>query len=116
IGDWLKTNGEAIYSSRPFLVYGEGNITRASRDPTAKGSDIQQFSARDIRFTTSHDGKMLYATALGWPTEGSLLIHTLYRGNPYLPVPVCGVQLLGSPGDIHFTQQPDGLRLVLPAM
>src|SRR6185312_8202613 len=30
IGDWLKTNGEAIYSSRPFLVYGEGNITRAS--------------------------------------------------------------------------------------
>jgi hypothetical protein len=42
------------------------------------------------------------------------MIHTLYRGNPYLPAPVCRVQLLGSPGDIGFAQQLDGLRLTLP--
>jgi alpha-L-fucosidase len=115
IGAWLKVNGEAIYASRPFTVYGEGPIrTRGARDPTAKGSDIQAFNAQDIRFTTSHDGSILYTTALGWPSDGSLLIHTLYRSNPYLPVPVCRVQLLGSPGDIAFAQQPDGLRLTLP--
>lgn len=116
IGDWLKVNGDAIYASRPFTVYGEGNTSRAPRNPMAKGSDIQTFTAQDIRFTTSRDGSILYATALGWPSDGSLLIHTLYRDNPYLQVPVCGVQLLGSPGDIKFAQQPDGLRLTLPAV
>jgi hypothetical protein len=52
---------------------------------------------------------------LGWPADSSLLIHTLYRGNPYLPAPVCRVKLLGSPDDIGFAAQPDGLRLTLPA-
>ncbi len=116
IGAWLKVNGEAIYGSRPFTVFGEGATrTRAPGAVNGKGSDIQSFNAHDIRFTTSHDGSILYAAALGWPSEGSLLIHTLYRGNPYLPTPVCRVQLLGSPGDISFASQPDGLRLTLPA-
>lgn len=26
IGNWLKLNGEAIYDTRPFKVYGEGTI------------------------------------------------------------------------------------------
>jgi len=116
IGAWLKVNGEAIYNSRPFTVFGEGATrTRAAGAVNGKGTDIQTFNAKDIRFTTSHDGSVLYATALGWPSEGSLLIHTLYRGNPYLPTPVCRVQLVGSPGDIAFAPQPDGLRLTLPA-
>jgi len=115
IGAWLKVNGEAIYGSRPFTVFGEGNVSRRPRNPAMKGSDIQTFTAEDIRFTTSHDGRILYATALGWPSGGSLLIHTLFRGNPYLPTPVCRVRLLGSPGDIEFAEQPDGLRLTLPA-
>jgi alpha-L-fucosidase len=115
IGAWLKVNGEAIYASRPFTVFGEGSTSRRPRNPTAKGSDIQTFTAQDIRFTTSHDGSIVYATALGWPSDGSLLIHTLFRGNPYLPTPVCRVELLGSPGDIKFAQQPDGLQLTLTA-
>jgi alpha-L-fucosidase len=115
MGAWLKVNGEAIYASRPFTVYGEGPIRARRGDPTAKGSDIQAFNAQDIRFTTSHDGSVLYAMVLGWPADSSLLIHTLYRGNPYLPAPVCRVKLLGSPDDIGFAAQPDGLRLTLPA-
>ena len=27
IGNWLKLNGEAIYDTRPFTVYGEGNFS-----------------------------------------------------------------------------------------
>jgi alpha-L-fucosidase len=116
IGAWLKVNGEAIYASRPFTVYGEGPLrTRGPRDPTAKGSDIQAFTAEDIRFTTSHDGSILYATALGWPAGGSLVVHTLYHANPYLPASVCRVQLLGSDQKIAFAQQPDGLHLTLPS-
>jgi alpha-L-fucosidase len=114
MGLWLKLNGEAIYGSRPFAVFGEGP-TREPKNPTAKNSDIQTYAAEDIRFTTSHDGRLLYATALGWPSGDSLVIHTLFRANPYLAAPVCSVKLLGPTTDIPFAQRPDGLHLVLPS-
>jgi len=114
MGAWLKLNGEAIYGTRPFTVFGEGP-TKAPKNSTEKNSDIQTYTAEDIRFTTSLDGTALYATALGWPAGSSLTIHTLFRANPYLPAPVCSVQLIGSTSDIHFTQQTDGLHLTLPS-
>jgi alpha-L-fucosidase len=112
MGDWLQVNGEAIYGSRPFAVFGEGP-TKGPANPTAKNSDIQEYTAQDIRFTTSQDGKILYAAALGWPQNGSLVMHTLFRTNPYLPAAVCSVQLIGSTDAIPFNQQPDGLHLTL---
>ena len=115
MGDWLKLNGEAVYDSRPFTVFGEGP-TKAPRNSTEKNSDIQTYTAEDIRFTTSRDGRVLYAAALGWPASGSLTIHTLFRANPYLPAPVCAVELLGSPTAISFRQGTDGLHLTLPAV
>ena len=114
MGDWLKPNGEAIFGSRPFTVFGEGP-TKAPKNSTEKNSDIQTYTAEDIRFTTSKDGKVLYAIALGWPTSGKLLIHTLYRGNPYLGAPICSVDLIGSSATLTFSQLPDALHLTLPA-
>jgi alpha-L-fucosidase len=113
MGEWLNTNGEAIYRSRPFTVFGEGP-TKAPRNSTEKNSDIQSYTPQDIRFTTSHDGQTLYATELGWSTTHSLIVHTLFRSNPYLSAPVCSVQLIGSSGTIPFTQETDGLHLTLP--
>jgi alpha-L-fucosidase len=109
MGAWLKTNGEAIYGSRPWLVYGEGP-TKVSG--TAKNSDQQEFTAEDIRFTT-HNGA-LYAIALGWPASGDLRIRSLARGMPYLKGPVCEVKLLGSDDPVSWRQEPDGLHIELP--
>lgn len=114
MGDWLKPNGEAVFGSRPFTVFGEGP-TKAPKNSTEKNSDIQTYTAEDIRFTTSGDGEVVYAAALGWPTSGKLLIHTLYRGNPYLTAPVCAVDLIGSPTTISFSQLPDALHLTMPS-
>ncbi|MDP9050078.1 MAG: alpha-L-fucosidase [Acidobacteriota bacterium] len=116
MGDWLKVNGQAVYDSRPFTVFGEGP-TKAPKNSTEKNSDIQAYTAEDIRFTTSRDGKILYATTLGWPASGALTIHTLYRGNPYLPTPVCSVDLLGSTSPaIQFRQLADGLHLTFSGL
>jgi alpha-L-fucosidase len=114
IGAWLNLNGEAIYGSRPFAVFGEGP-TKAPKNSSEKNSDIQTYTSQDIRFTTSHDSRILYAIALGWPADDALVVHTLFRGNPYLSAPVCSVQLIGSRDAIPFTQQPDGLHLTLPS-
>ncbi len=113
IGDWLHTNGEAIYGTRPFALFGEGP-TKAPKNSTEKNKDIQAFTPEDIRFTVSPDHRYVYAIALGWPPSGSLTIHTLFKGNPYLITPVCAVDLLGHPGLIPFEQADYGLHLSLP--
>ncbi len=111
MGAWLQTNGEAIYGTRPWILYGEGPTLVSNG--LEKNSDRQSYTAEDIRFTTH--GGTLYATALGWPANGRLLIHTLWRGTPYLSGPVCKVELLGARQTIPFHQQADGLYLTLPS-
>ena len=109
MGRWLQANGEAIYGSRPWLLYGEGPTTVKSH---ALYTDQQQFTPEDIRFTT-HNGA-LYAIALGWPGNGTLRVHTLWRGTPYLDGLICSVQLLGTPGSLAAEQRNDGLYIHLP--
>ncbi len=110
MGRWLETNGEAIYGSRPWLLYGEGPTTVKSH---ALYTDQQQFTPEDIRFTT-HNGA-LYAIALGWPAAGELRIHTLWQGTPYLDGPICSVQMLGSANTLAAEQRSDGLHIQLPS-
>lgn len=110
MGQWLSVNGEAIYGSRPWLVFGEGPTSDAAS--AVKGNDNKTFTAQDIRFTT-RDG-FLYAIALGWPADGKLTIRILSAGTPYLPRPITQVQLLGSQESLVWKQTADGLELTLP--
>ena len=109
IGAWLRVNGEAIYQTRPWLLYGEGPTKVAS---AAMNTDRQEFTPQDIRFTTH--GDVLYAIALGWPTTGELRIHSLWKGTPYLPGPVCSVRLIGTDTPTPWSQEGDGLHIHLP--
>ena len=65
IGKWLTVNGEAIYDSRPWKVFGEGptEVTTGAFTDTKR----QMFGERDIRFTTR--GDILYATVLAIPEK-----------------------------------------------
>jgi alpha-L-fucosidase len=111
IGAWLNVNGEAIYGSRPWKLYGEGPTL--VKNGLEKNSDKQDFTSQDIRFTTHNH--LLYATALGHPTDETLVIHSLWKNTPYLNGPVCRVDLLGVPEHINFMQQDNGLQLSLPS-
>jgi alpha-L-fucosidase len=109
LSDWFGVNGEAIYGTRPWLVYGEGPLR-------AKGGAFKEnfnFTAKDIRFTTK--GKTLYAIALGWPEEDRFIIRSLAKTRDASVNQIKRVELLGGKGELKFTQTADALTVELPA-
>lgn len=89
IGRWFEINGEAIYGSRPWKKFGEGE-------------------SPGFRFTSK--GRDLYAIALSWPS-GQAAITSLGASEGR----VTRVQLLGVRGNLKFIQRADGLTIELPA-
>jgi alpha-L-fucosidase len=110
VGGWLKVNGDAIYGTRPWTNFGEGPTkveAGAFHDTQTK-----PYTAYDFRFTTK--GKTLYAIEMAWPTEGEAVIHTL-SDKVVGARKVGAVSLLGTPAELSFTQQADGLHIHVPA-
>ena len=110
VGAWLKVNGDAIYGTRAWRIYGEGptEVEAGSFHDT----DTQDYTPEDFRFTTK--GAMLYATEMSWPTDGQAVIRSLSSGVAGTSK-VESVALLGSDTPIKFEQKPDGLHLQVPA-
>lgn len=86
IGAWLKINGEAIYGTRPWKIYGEGPTSIPAGAHTDKKRPA--FTGEDIRFTTQRD--VLYATVLG-PLKDRLVRIASLSGKA-----VTSIELLGS--------------------
>ncbi len=118
IGAWLKINGEAIYATRPWKTYGEGPSTKLQEKGHFGGqSDTQKkpFTAEDIRFTQSKNGKTLYAIALAYPADGKILVKSLAKVPEDKSANVVKkVWLLGHSGKLEWTQSADGLLVNLP--
>jgi alpha-L-fucosidase len=108
VGAWLNVNGEAIYGTRPWRIYGEGPTKVAAG--SFHDTDTANYKPEDFRFTTK--GDVLYAIGLASPTNGEAVIHSLVRsvGSER----VRSVALLGSDAKLQFNQHADGLHVQLP--
>ena len=111
IGQWLAINGEAIYGTRPFEVYGEGP-TAVIEGPFAD-EKRKPFTAEDVRFTTK--AGQLYAIVLDWPASGRVTIRSLASKSAYGTGEVATVELLGSKDVVNWSRDETGLTVDLPA-
>jgi alpha-L-fucosidase len=109
VGSWLTVNGDAIYGTRPWKVYGEGPTKVAVG--SFHDTDTATYTSEDFRFTTK--GNALYAIELGWPPNREAFIHSL--GTAVGSQKIESVALLGSDTKLPFQQQPDGLHIHLAA-
>ena len=108
LADWTTINGEAIYGTRPWQIFGEGPAK-------VRGGAFKEdytYTAKDIRFTTK--SRTLYAIALGWPKDGKVVIHSLARTDDASANHIERVELIGHKGALKFTQSADGLTAELP--
>lgn len=113
-GAWLKLNGEAIYGTRPWKVYGEGPAKFAEGEHRFKHEHHTEYDdaesvAADIRFTAKEE--VLYAISLGWPEDNTFRIETLRRGNPYEPRAIATVDFISGSGKIDWMQTDKALEL-----
>jgi len=108
IGRWLSVNGEAIYGSRPWKVFGEGPTKVVAG--SFKDVDRDPFTAEDIRFTTK--GDVLYAVVLSVDTVGEVLIRSLGSSSALHPGQIGQVSVLGG-SDLEFERTAEGLRVRL---
>lgn len=115
IGEWMAVNGEAIYSTRPWKIFGEGPISGADIKLNGQGFNEGTYTkatAEEIRFTQTP--KHLYAISLAWPEDGNISVKALADCSELYPGKIKNVELLGY-GKVTFKRDASGLHVTLPS-
>ncbi|WP_297086549.1 alpha-L-fucosidase [uncultured Draconibacterium sp.] len=117
IGAWMKLYGEAIYDTRPFVAFGEGE-TKLVRDPADAWNEygaikkgIWNLNAKDVRFTQKDD--VVYAIQLGWPgSQAEITLKTF--AEKAKDVKIKKISVLGCKEQIKWKKTGEGLTLTSP--
>lgn len=111
MGAWLEVNGDAIYGTRPWTIFGEGP-TRLSEG----GHKIEKikiaYTNTDIRFTKKSE-KEIYAIVLDKP-EDETVIKSFSTLLGVLNSKIEKIKLLGSNEEIKWERNEKGLIIETP--
>jgi alpha-L-fucosidase len=106
VGKWFDVNGEAIYGTRPWYMFGEGNGEIGAHDLESS------LTAKDFRYTTKNG--YLYAFVMDWPTgKKPVEFPNLTAMNTRI-TEVVSVELLGHKSDLKWENTGDGLLVYFP--
>lgn len=116
IGEWLKINGESIYGTRPWKVFGEGPAVDQAKPLNTFGFNEggETYSGSDIRFNCKGD-KTIYVTVMSG-IEGRTVVKSMGRKGGLLgKKKIRSVQMLGCDEKIEWKQGDDALVIEKPS-
>jgi alpha-L-fucosidase len=109
MGAWLKINGEAIFETRPWEIYGEGT-TVVGAEVGSFNENNKPMSASDIRFTTKKNA--LYVHFLDWPGAHSVVtVRSLSKGKLR---GIESVKMLATSEPLKWSQDEKGMHITMP--
>lgn len=113
IGKWLSINGEAIYGTRPWKIYGEGPTVQF--EGAHQESKNKSYTADDVRYLIGvQDSRTpFYAIALDW-ADTEFHFPSLSSGSTKKYKKVNQVKMLGYDGELVWSQSKDGLTIKSP--
>jgi alpha-L-fucosidase len=119
VGEWLRTNGQAIYGSHAWKIPGEGQRSNDGHLRKIPGGALREphvrfrYASSDFRFTVGKDGS-LYAVCMTVPNPGEKL-NIASLGKSGLGKDIAEVTLLGHiASSIEFSQNDEALTVTCP--
>ena len=113
MGSWLEVNGEAIYKTRPWTIFGEGPTRIPAGGHKIEEKGKIEYTNLDIRFTRKSDTEF-FAIVMDKPNT-KLQINTLSTLLGVLNANIEKVELLGSTESLDWERNGDGLVIKAPA-
>jgi alpha-L-fucosidase len=111
-GAWLNDNGEAIYATEPWKIYGAGGETVGGHF-NERTADSAPWSDDVHRFTCSKDGKTIYIHIFGNPATKAIRIKELADKNLFTGK-VKKVSLIGCSETLKWSMKSDALLVNMP--
>ncbi|MBI9064437.1 MAG: alpha-L-fucosidase [Marinilabiliaceae bacterium] len=131
IGAWVNLNSEAIYGSKPWLIYGDNldsyllpeneGISETDLKKLKEQKKSGHFNERtlaspayghdEVRFVTKNNA--LYAIVLN-PEAGAIELPSLGLNSKQRPGKITSIRMIGSDEQIEFEQHTDKLILIVP--
>ena len=111
ISNWIPVNGEGIYGTRPWKIYGENPGNVVSLKERIRFDENYKYNAQNIRFTSK--GETLYVFCLDTP-QRDIKITSLGSKTKLNDKTVASVKMLGSNEKLVWKQTEDALVISKP--
>ena len=113
VAKWTPVNGEGIYGTRPWKIYGEGpSMIKQARGTFGGVRDVRPYQSKDIRFTMK--GDTLFAFCMGKPQE-DIKIGSLGKNTKFNDRKIKKITMLGAEEKLSWKQNSDTLVIRKPS-
>jgi alpha-L-fucosidase len=113
LGKWIEGNGEAIFDTQPWKIFGEGGITTGGHFKERRISSTP-WDFNVYRFTRDKNNKILYIHIFGDPAGKEIIINSLAEKAGFFTTSITKVTVIGNTAPVKWTNHENGLTIFMP--
>lgn len=107
IGDFLKVNHEAIFDTKPYRTFGEGNVSIV--EGAFQDGTVKEFTSEDFRFLAG--GGYIYIIALRPAADGNYAVKSFAKKQGLFNSSIAEIVRVGENLPLEFAHTDDALHI-----